>query len=298
MGTWFVIAGWVIALALAAAAASSAVRVRGNWRDPGAWAVPLVFACLAVIALTVLGVLAPLTGGLVACILAATEGVFLWRGDDKPLYAFAGHLGGGFRHLYADARSLAARARPGEPVKAARPASGAAPAPPAAPAPAQAPATPREVPPIREDPALGSPPQPADVAAGLATAGVEIPEPWAALIAWVGSRMPEDSNDQNRFLLGDAAGFIGLGEAYHSHGGNVVDEIGLDPAYGSAILDIGDAVADKSGDVIQAYRRFHLIYEEIIKFVENGGVLPFKSREFFSGAGGSEPQDEAGESAA
>lgn len=293
----FTVLGWVIALVLVAAAVSSAARVRGNWRDPGAWAVPLPFACLAVITLTVLGVLAPLTGGLLAGILAATEGVFAWGSGGNPLHAFAGHLGGGFRHLYADARSLAARARPGEPAAAPRPA--AAPASPAAPAPAQGPAAAaREVPPIREDPALGNAPQPADVAAGLATAGVEIPEPWAALIAWVGSRIPEDSNDQNRFLLGDAAGFIGLGEAYHSHGANVVDEIGLDPAYGSAILDIGDAVADKSGDVVQAHRRFHLIYEEIIKFVENGGVLPFKSREFFSGAGGSEPQDETGESAA
>jgi hypothetical protein len=297
MGTWVVIAGWGIALILAAAAVSSAARVRGQWRDPGAWAVPLPFACLAVTALTVLGVLAPLTGAVAAAILAAAEGVFLWRGD-KPLYAFAGHLGGGFRHLYADARSLASRslasrARPGEPGKDARP----APAPAPAAAPAQGPpAAAREVPPLREDEALAPVPHPAEVATGLAEAGVEVPEPYRVLADWIAGQDPETDDDQSRFLHGCAAGKIAVAEAWQAHGENMVNGVGLDPSYGAAVFDMADSEAATASDAVLVHRRYHVIYGEIKQAVENGLVLPHRPRQWFGG--GAAPQDSPGESAA
>jgi hypothetical protein len=282
MGHWPVIAGWVLALVLAAAAASSAVRVRGNWRDPGAWAVPLPFACLAVIALTVLGVLAPLTGGLLAGILAAAEGVFLWRGDDKPMYAFADHLGGGLRHLYADARSLASRARPGAPAEPVRPAS----APGAGPAPAggsrQAPDAPaaRKVPSIREDADLGPAPAPAEVAASA-----EVPLPFAELASWIAQFEPEDDVQQTWFIRGSGAGLVAVAEALAAHADTVVNAVGLDPSYGQAILELADLIAELASDAGQVDKRYHVIYDAVKQAVDNGLILPHRTREWFSGHG-------------
>jgi hypothetical protein len=318
IGIIFTVLGWVLAVLLGEVTLSCAYRITSaRWRflprwsplvpDAG-WLLPELTATGCAVLLTLVGALRVLTGAIAAVTPFAAAAVPLAR----VMLQAMGQRQGGYAArriasrllllirtapalLWEDLRALTGRRRDADPRPSAVPQQ---PAPSSAPAAAPAAAAaPREVPPIREDPALGTAPQPADVAAGLATAGVEIPEPWAQLIAWVGSRVPEDSNDQNRFLLGDAAGFIGLGEAYHAHGATVVDEIGLDPAYGAAILDIGDAVADKSGDVIQGYRRFHLIYEAIVKAVENGVIMPFNGR-FFGAGDGAAPQDGPSESAA
>lgn len=295
-------------LALLDMSALAAMARERAWRDAAHWDAPLLLTCAAVALLTALGILAVLPGAFLALVPLLALGWSLrreWRaladrdGKGKAtwrvLRALAAHVRDSALNARDDVRALRGRARKDTAAAPAAPAPGPRPAavPQASPAQAQA----REVPPARDDPALAPAPEPTEVAAGLAEANVEIPEPWAQLIYHVASRVAPTSADQERFLYGDAAGFIALCEAYHSGAGNAVDEIGLDPAFGEALLDIGDAVAPVSGDVIQAVRRFRAIYEGIISFAENGGVLPFNTRDFFGGHGGNPPQDGAGEAA-
>lgn len=316
MGIALTAIGWVLAVLSGEVAVSCLARI--GLRRIGAVGVaeyglllPELSGCLCLLAVTVLGVVPVLYGAAGMAVLFAAAAVPLVHA-----VRLAAKHGEGWQEvrriavvlwllvltarffLMEDLWLVTGRRRDEEqPQAAPRAASpAAAKRAPAAPAPPAAAGT-REIPAIRDDDSLGPVPAAADVAAGLAADGVEVPPPWAALNDWVSQFVPESDDHQEWFLKGCAAGFIGLGEAFHAHAENVVNEVGLDPAYGSAVLDLGDAVADKAPDASLVHQRFHVIYGEIKAFVENGGHLPFNARQFFGGQGAPAPQDGTGEAA-
>ena len=75
MGTLLTASGWLAVVLCAAVGVSWGLRIatanRWKERTPREWITPLPFALAAVVILTLLGVIAPLTGGMVAGIMAA-----------------------------------------------------------------------------------------------------------------------------------------------------------------------------------------------------------------------------------
>jgi len=285
------------ALALCAALALSGLvqvaRARG-WLDASLWDGPLAFTSAALALLTALGVLAPLPGALLALaplLVMAVTAYPSWRAlaavngkgaaSRHVLAGIAAHVRDSVLTSRDDARGLRLRRQdPGRPPQAAPPA-------PPTPTPAAAvPSAPREVPPLREDQALAPVPHPAEVAAGLAGAGVEVPEPYRLLADWIAGQDPETDADQSRFLAGVAAGKIAEAEAWQAHGENMVTGVGLDPSYGAAVFDLADSCAEHASDAVLVDRRYHVIYGEVKRAVENGLILPHRARQFFGGSSG------------
>lgn len=292
MGTALTITAWLIALWCAWVTLSSAwtivvhaVRTRRLWNAPGWPVVPLEHATVMVTALALLGVL-PEPGGALAAALAGVPLAIVLvmtavRDGLRHALAIAAWTSprqgatlalGGARHFRAGPR----------PRRMASPAAGAAAAP-APPVPSAAAAAGRAVPPLREDPALAPPPAPEEFAAGAA-----VPLPWAELAGWIAGFVPEDDNEQSAFLAGTAAGLVAVAQAIAAHSEVLVNDVGADPAYGAAILEVGERVAECSGDVALADRRWHVIYDQLKAAIENGLVLPHNARQFLGG-GGSTP---------
>lgn len=318
LGTVFTAIGWVLAVLSGWVALSSSARVVREHFDGGQgfrriggllsaerWFVPGLAGCCCAAVLTGLGVLPVLAGAVLAAVLFAvpalpmartlrSEGIF--RGLRQEGFAlFRACLSGG-RVLKADLRLVTRRHEEDEAPPAPGPGPQAAPRKQAAKAAAGAPAqAPREVPPARDDPALAPVPHPGEVAAGLADAHVEVPEPFRLLADWIANFEPETDDEQSAFLHGCAAGSIAVAEAWQVHGENMVSGVGLDPSYGAAIFDLADSEASSASDKILVDRRYHVIYGEIKQAVVNGLKLPNHGRWFGSGAAA--PQDDAGEAA-
>lgn len=277
MGTLFALACWIVAAGCAAVIASWAVRVSsgGRWRDRRAWFTPLPFALAAVIALTVLGITGILAGALLAAGLACVMAAVLWRADEPPHHVLRWHAATGLGFLGRDARLLYARMR----AMAARDESG-----PVADVPGHDPAADpavRAVPRLREDEALGPAPEPAEAAAA---AGV-IPAPWAELAGWIADFHPENDNEQSAFIHGHAAGLAAVAHALSAHAETMTNDIGLDPSYGLAVLELGSGIGEHASDAALVDRRYHLIYGDVKNSVDGGLILPYNSRQWFGDPG-------------
>jgi hypothetical protein len=127
---------------------------------------------------------------------------------------------------------------------------------------------------------------------------VEVPEPYRALADWIAQQDPETDDEQTAFLHGVAAGKIAEAEAWQVHGENMVNAVGLDPAYGAAVFDMADSCAEHASDAVLVDRRYHVIYDEIKQAVANGLHLPHRARQWFGGGGSAAPMDGPSESAA
>jgi hypothetical protein len=286
--------------ALTLSSLARAVRLRPRLHDTAPWAVSALWGCLTAACLTWLGA-AGLAPGIIAAMALAVLAVAGLRRSG----AAGAHLGAGPAHLWRDAASMAGAARrlasrlaarrdddddDGEyaaPLRHRR-AQGPGPAAdaPAADAPA---AAARTVPSLRDDPRLGPAPAEAAAAAG------PVPPPWAELAGWIASYVPEDDNAQTAFLAGNAAGLVAVAAAFGAHSETVINDIGLDPAYGAAILEVAGRVAETSGDVALADQRYQVIYGELKQAVENGLILPHEARKWLGGGG---PAPAAGGTAA
>lgn len=302
MSFLFPVLGWLAAIACLAFALSSmarAVRLPGGRRlrrgrkgiRPGAAA--LAWACLAAACLTGLGAIG-LLPGIIASVVLAVISMARLRRSGRPL----AHLAAGVAWATQDAAALSGRVPrpprlprlrgggqspdgdddpdgpdPGEP---ARPRRAPRPAPAAS---GDGGAPPWMAPPLREDPALGPAPAPE-----VAAAAGAVPVPWAELAAWIAGYVPEDDNAQSAFLTGIAAGVVAVADAIGAHSETVINDIGLDPAYGSALLEVAGRLAETAGDVALADQRYHVIYGELKRAVEDGLILPHRTREWF-GAG-------------
>jgi hypothetical protein len=259
------------ALALLALAASSAwhgarERARGPWTAAG------MYACAAVILLAADGVLRPLTAGVLAFLsLALAAGLALAGGRAGAGRAALGHAGAGIGYLGADARGIwqriMARLRGGEGERGETEAVVAGHV------------SARMIPPVREDPALGLPPEPA------AIASVPAPAPYAALAAWIAGFEPEDDQALTMFMQGHAAGGIAVADAWRGFADTCLGSVGLDPAYVAGILEVGDTESESAAHKAQVHKRFGVIYQAVQEWISAGRMLPHKAREFLTGDG-------------
>ena len=301
--------GGVLALFLAAATISASVRLarhlrtddRQKGKDEAAWLTPLLCACGAVAALTGLGVIPVLSGAVSAVILAATAGFILLRGAGwqdvlslrlwrSVARTLRSHAGGSVRYLREDLRWLVTRLQRGEQPAPASPAPVRPAA--AAPGPRTVPA-PRPVPSVRDDPALGPAPAAAEVASGLAGAGVAVPQSWGVLCESVGTFEPDTDEDEIGFVAAQAAGILAYSDAWRAKADTLLHNVGLDPAYVAGTLEFADVVADNAGDLAMVVQRFHVIYDALRDWVdEHPDGMPHEARKFLQG--GNPPADSAG----
>jgi hypothetical protein len=307
MGSLLTVAGWLAGLFLLGVTASGVYRAAIARRtDRLACApTPLMYGCATAVAFTLLGVLPALPGALMAVALAVAlaaltgEGWVLaarrGRGRKTALRILRAlardHVGAGPRRAREDLRRLLGKLRRGP--ESVRTEAGPVPVPPVR----DVPPAPPDVPSVRDDPALGAPPAPGDVGAGLMNASVPVPGAWAALTAEVASFEPADDEELMLHLAGEAAGVLTWAEAARARADNLLHGTGLDPAYVAGHLELADEIADLAAAVAMVDRRFHVIYGAIREWVGAGGILPHRAREFFGGADGADAAGSADEAA-
>ena len=276
MSILFPAIGWTIAVACLAFAAASLARAarlpKGRRLRPGSRGVrpgrvAALWCCLSAACLTGLGVLGLLQGIVVATMLAVVAVIGLRRAGR----AAGAHLKAGPAWARRDLASLRGHA----PRVHRAPAGDedAKDGPPRAPRPG---GPPRTVPRLREDPALRTPPRPDEIAAT-----VTVPPPWAELAGVIAGFVAEDDNAQSAFLAGTAAGLVAVAQALGDLSETAINDIGLDPAYGNALLEVAGRVGETAGDVALADQRYHVIYGELKRAVEDGLILPHRTREWF-----------------
>ena len=311
MSFLFTAAGWLIALACTEVTVSHAVRAavpRLRRGLPGGyWPSALLYGAASAVAFTFLGVLPAVLGVLLAVALFAADAWYLLEPWVRAVTRGQGHVVGGRRILaaavrqarggpqclLADLRALLRTLRRGDSAgdDEAPPATAPAPGWPGA---SRAVPAPREAPPsVRDDPALGVPPAPADVAAGLAAAGAPVPLQWAALCDATASFEPDSDEALLEHAAGEAAGILAYAEARRSLADTLLHGTGLDPAYVAGHHEFADEFAELAAAVALVDRRFHAIYGAIREWVAGGGILPNNAREWLGG-GGAAPQQDAG----
>jgi len=263
-------------------------RTSGGVRDAGSWHAPLIFASAALALATAAGVLAPLAGAVLALLpllavaaivrrawlaIARAKGQGRGPATRRVLSGLGRRLRDAVWFLRDDLRDLAARARP-KPEEAPRGVSGGG-------APTAALAALRSVPSVRDDGSLGFAPVPAEVAAGLESAGVEVPAPFRAVADWMADFEPEDQDDLEGHIAQEAAGWLTLAEAATTRGETLLGVRKLHPAYVAALLEIADDIAELASSAAMSDRRYHGIYGDIEDWHEEGNELPEDARGWF-----------------
>jgi hypothetical protein len=203
--------GWPLGLTCLAIAVPLIIRTLRNPRsrgDTGNWITILIFSIAAVADFAVVGVLSPLAGGLIAGLLL---GVFLllakpWRKPASLGRDLRRNAAFGKDWLVKDTLTvwdwLRRRRNPGECGDGERVPLEAVP---------EYAAT-RAIPSVMEDPVLGPPPEPAE----LASASVPVPAPWAALAQYIGTREPADDQELRMYSDGDAAGALAVSTTWRN----------------------------------------------------------------------------------
>lgn len=291
--------GWVVVSHL-----SRMVFKRGSWAlDWPALTLPLYGgACVACLAAA--GIIGAVPGILISVALLGTVAVLL--GDSwvkarrlpdggatrRILGALASQARGGCAYIREDALAalgLLRREPQQDAPQAPAPTVGSGPrrtvpAPRAAPDPGTT-----GVPPVREDPALGDPGQPEDIADDLAASGIAVPAHWAVLADRIAAFDPADEDELRDEIAGDAAGALLVAEAIRARADTLLTVTGLDPAYVAGHADFADEFAGMAQAAALVHRRFYVIYNAIRDFVSGGGILPHRAREFFGGGDGGAP---------
>ena len=282
--------GWAAALSCSALAAYRAwsmarirrhahtgKRLREDSLNAGNWVALLLWSGLAVAAFTLLGVISPLIGGLYAgtaavIVLVAArpwtrEGRHTLRahgryGVTEPVSAI-GKLwrrllmigGSGDGDDGGDAIPLEAVTEH---------------------------AATRSIPPVMADPLLG----PATEPAAIASTGIPVPPPYAALAQFIGGFEPEDDQALRMFMEGCAMGSTVVGEAWHHFADTILNGVGLSPAYVAGILEAGDSAGEHASLLAQVHKRFGVVYAAVKEWIAAHGPLPHKARDFLTGEEG------------
>jgi hypothetical protein len=276
--------GWPVALFCSAMAAWTLCRMafpppenphgkhagrRQWWRSLGAhaWFALMLWSGLAVAAFTFLGVVALLPGVLFAAGAAVVIALWgkVWTREGYG--ALRGHVtrgpGEAGRSLSGWLRGFLGGGDDESPAVVAAVAQHVAA---------------RAIPSVMEDPALGPPPEPAE----LASASIPVPAPWAALAQYIATREPEDDQQLRMFSDGDAVGALAVADAHHAYADTCLNALGLSPAYVAGVLEAGDSMAGHASVVAQVHKRFGVIYGAIKEWVAAHGPLPHKAREFLT----------------
>jgi hypothetical protein len=271
----------------AVAAYARLARAQDGHRDAGSWHAPLIFTSGTFALLGIIGVLAPAVAAVLAAgpLLAVLRIVWrAWREAARALgtaKATAIVLGGllsrvreALWHTREDLRDLRGlRAQAGQGTPGASPAG----IPPAAAL--------RSVPSVRESGNLGGTPAPAEVAAGLTAAGVEVPPVWQALIRYTAEFEPEGKDDLLGHMAGDAAGMLAWADAKEAQAETLLNVPKLHPAYVAGQLEVADGAAELAVTAAQADRRYYEVYGDIEDWHDEGNELPEDARNWGFGDG-------------
>jgi hypothetical protein len=290
--------GTVITLVLAAACACCALlalsgfvrmaRVRRAWREAAFWTAPLVFVSAAFALLTALGVLGLISGIVLSAIPLAVvtaraarahREIAKLHGAPAATATVLGLLGARLRdalwNAREDVRELAGMLHRETPPAAAG-------------APAASPPSLvalRAVPSVRENPNLGPAPGPAEVAAGLEAAGTVVPPEWQAVAGRAGDFDPEDQDDLEGHMAGEAAGLLAFAEAKDAQAQTLLEGRKLHPRYVAALLEVADGAAELAALSALANRQYHESYGDVEDWHAEGNELPEDARNWGFGGG-------------
>ncbi len=135
----------------------------------------------------------------------------------------------------------------------------------------------RLIPPVREDPALGLPPEPAVIAS------VQAPAPFLELARYIAQFEPEDDQALTMFMQGCASGGLIIADAWRHFADVCLGGVGLDHAYVAGILEVGDTEGEAAAHKAQVHKRFGIIYQQVQEWISAGRLLPHKARDFLTG---------------
>jgi hypothetical protein len=288
-------------------------RRKGGWREGTAWTAPLAFTSAAVMFLVVFGTLALIPWLILALAplaLIAASAALAWAEIAKlkdagtataeVLGAFFALIRDALWNAREDLRDLGGRLRRTTPSgdAAAVPPAAAAPRSPR-PAPAGGPpgwavgSRARHVPPLTEDPYLGAHPYPADVAASLELDQVPVPPHWDRTAQVISDFDPEDDDDTQGHIAGEAAGVLTVAAAVENRAEHLALAVGLDPAIIEAHYDIAEGFAELATRYALLVRRDHLVMGDLRDYRDQGGVIPHDGRRYMDAGdprpGGDQP---------
>ena len=289
------------------AAYARLARTKGGHRDAGSWHAPLIFTSGTFALLGFVGFLAPLPAVFLAGIpLLAVTGIVwkAWRAAAKSMGwvpATALVLGGLLKrvrealwHSREDLRDLRGRlSREGAPADPAAPGGTARRSAGRAPGLAGA-ARARHVPPLMDDPYLGAHPYPADVAASLELDRVPVPPHWDRTAQVIGDFDPEDDDDMQGHIAGEAAGVLTVAAAVENRAENLAFAVGLDPAIIEAHYDIAEGFAELATRYALLVRRDHLVMGDLREYRDQGGIIPHDGRRYMNAG---DPRPDGGQAA-
>lgn len=143
-------------------------------------------------------------------------------------------------------------------------------------------------------PATPSVPQPRDIAAGLADAGITAPHDWLAVADRIRSFEPENAEALLEFIAGEAAGHVAHAEGFKDLADYLASPGGarLDPGFVQACHELADEIADLASSYGQVDQRFHAVYETVLQWLAEGRDLPKDGNFLGSGSGGYQPGTE------
>ncbi|HJP66830.1 MAG TPA: hypothetical protein VKA30_11070, partial [Actinomycetota bacterium] len=108
------------------------------------------------------------------------------------------------------------------------------------------------------------------------------PGDWGQTIARVSTFIPEKDHDLIEFMRREAAGMLGYGTAMMALFENCVGSKGLDPVAMRGLAEYSSAASEAASAMVMAHRAFMNVYQEIMRAVDGGVVMPFDGR-FFGG---------------
>ncbi|MGJ6962538.1 hypothetical protein ACSDR0_11575 [Streptosporangium sp. G11] len=115
---------------------------------------------------------------------------------------------------------------------------------------------------------------------GEAAAGISAYAPfdWRALAARVATFHAESDAELINFMTGEVAGICGYAEAYEALHEDCLNSLGLDPNSVQGLGEFAEHVMELTRAMTAAHQRFVTTYEEVMKAVANGVVLPYNGR--------------------
>jgi hypothetical protein len=72
-------------------------------------------------------------------------------------------------------------------------------------------------------------------------------------------------------------------DAWRAHADTLLTTVGLDPAVATAVAELAEVIGDTAADFGMAVRRFVTIYDEVLKAVSEGLILPHNARDWLTG---------------
>lgn len=125
-------------------------------------------------------------------------------------------------------------------------------------------------------------PTPGAATAADATPQVPMPIDWRATAGRVADFEPSNDADLINFMSMEIAGMCGYSEAYEALFETCTRSLGLDPRSVQGLGEFGERVVELTKEMALAHKRFVVIYEEVMRMVADGTVMPHNGR-FFSG---------------